>query len=168
MKRTTCVIKAVVTRPTKPASQSPELPVLEGNATVRAKTFLKVLRKNHLAFAELLPLQIEVNKILHNLYPDVPHKIINMAVYYQTSCIGYLENIVRGFGRFTPDKVYVEEISDEDRERTAGLLKQIRTQLLKQRTAKPKVENRGGNTRREQPYPKVQYRDSGTRSRFNR
>lgn len=164
MKRSTCVIKAVVTRPTKPASPTPELPALEGNASVRAKAFLGVLRKNHLAFAELLPLQIEVNKVLHQIYPTIPHKIINMAVYFQTSCIGYLENIVRGFGRFTPDKIYVEDISDEDRERTATLLKQVRNKLLKQRTAKPKVENRSGN----RPYPKVQYRSGDTRPSFNR
>ena len=117
MKRVSCVVKATVVRPNTEASKTPVAEKLaQTSLEVRAKAFLETLRKNHVAIAEMLPLQIQVNKVLHELYPTIPHKVINTALYYHTSCIGYLEQIHRGFGRFTVDKVFVENISDEDRE----------------------------------------------------
>ena len=107
-------------------------PVLVGTATERAKQFLTYLRKNHTALAKLLPLQLEVNKVVQDLYPTVPNKVINMALYYHTSCLGYTENIVRGYGRFTIDEVFVEDISDEDRETALTLLKKVKSKLFKQ------------------------------------
>lgn len=169
MKRVPCVVKAVVTRPSAKESKVPESPFLEGNAAVRAKAFLETLRKNHTAMAELLPLQVEVNKVLHRMYPAVPHKIINMALYYHTSSIGYLENIHKGYGRFTIDKQFVDNISDEDREKATTLLKQIKAKLFKQ-AMKGKTDARKGNYQRsgnvanpvlpprDRPIPAVQYK----------
>lgn len=173
MKRVPCVVKAVVTRPSAKASKSPDFPELEGNAAIRAKTFLEILRKNHVAMAELLPLQLEVNKVLHKVYPTVPHKIINMALYYHTSSIGYLENIHKGYGRFTIDKQFVDNISDEDREKATTLLKQIKAKLFKQAMksktdARKMNQPRSGNVAnpayppRDRPQPSVQYKGRRT------
>lgn len=139
MKRMSCVVKAVVTRPAIKESTVPVPSVLEGKAMERARAFLDVLRKNHIAIAELLPLQREVNKVLHPMYPTIPHKIINSALYFHTSSIGYIENIYKGFGRFTVDKIFVESISDEDREKATVLLKQIKTKLFKQAMKEKKL-----------------------------
>lgn len=138
MKKNPVIITATITA-RKPA-MTPEFQA-EGNAAKRARAFLELLRRNHIAISEMLPLQIEVNKKLHGMYPTVPRKIVNMAMYYHTASIGYLESIVKGYGRFTVDKVFVEDISKEDRERTLILFKKIKNKLFRQaqKQLKPKT-----------------------------
>jgi len=128
--------------------------VEDETAKVRAKEFLQTLRRNHVGLAEMLPLQREVNKILFDMYPMIPRRVINMAMFYHTSCYGYLERIAQGYGRFTVDKKYVEEITDEERAKAIDTIRKVKAKLFRPQKSKefPKVEYRnksgGGSTER--------------------
>lgn len=124
--KTVGIVAVTVTR--KP---SPAVPPMMGTAEMRARIFLQFLRQEYPVMAEMLPLQVQINKKIQARLPAVSRRIVNMALYYHTSSAGYIESIVKGFGRFTLDKAFVENISPADRARAARLLKGMKQKMFK-------------------------------------
>ena len=118
------VIKTQVVKVIPPV----ELP--DGTQQECAKAFLTILRRHHPVFAELLPLQEGINKVIQELYPSISHAIVNTALYYHTTCLGYLENICNGYGRFNLDKQFVDDIPDDIRQDAKFNFRLRRRQLI--------------------------------------
>jgi sRNA-binding protein len=73
--------------------------VTKPNHIQRAKEFLTHLRKYFNVFQKYQPLMIGVAKDLAPIFPEIPKRVINTALYLHTNSKKYLKNIAKGYDR---------------------------------------------------------------------
>ena len=111
-----------------------DCPVLEGDQKTKAKQLLKILKKNHPVFSTYKPLQIGINKILQQVYPQLSRRIINMAICFHTHHLNYIRAVSKATYRSSLSGKEIMELSDTDR-KNAKLLWLAKKHELEQQQA---------------------------------
>ena len=105
------------------------------NPVQAARALLKVLQQDFPAFRDCLPLAIGIDKQLIARQPELPRKILRIALGHHTNSLRYLKAVEKAVTRFNLDGEPAEAITDEHRKHAADLVRERFKKEAEQRKA---------------------------------
>lgn len=89
-----------------------------------ARALLKKLQQDFPLFRDCLPLAIGIDKQLIARQPDVPRKVLRIALGQHTNSLRYLKSLEKATHRFDLDGQPAEPLTDEHRKHAATTLRE--------------------------------------------
>ncbi|GAA4014513.1 ProQ/FinO family protein [Actimicrobium antarcticum] len=109
---------------TSPTPAPAPAPAPAPNPVQAARVLLKELQQTFPAFRDCLPLAIGIDKQLIARQPELPRKILRIALGQHTNSLRYLKSVEKASNRFDLDGQPGEALTDEHRLRASTLLKE--------------------------------------------
>lgn len=89
-----------------------------------ARALLKKLQQDFPSFRDCLPLAIGIDKQLIARQPDLPRKVLRIALGQHTNSLRYLKALEKATHRFDLDGQPAEALTDEHRKHAATVLRE--------------------------------------------
>lgn len=89
-----------------------------------ARLLLRQLQQSFPAFRDCLPLAIGIDKQLIARQPELPRKILRIALGQHTNSLRYLKAVEKAATRFNLDGESAEAVTEEHRKRAATLVRE--------------------------------------------
>ena len=118
-----------------PAPDPAVAPTIASHPVQAARALLKVLQQEFPAFRDCLPLAIGIDKQLIARKPELPRKILRIALGQHTNSLRYLKAAEKAATRFNLDGEPAEAITDEHRKHAADLVRERFKKEAEQRKA---------------------------------
>ena len=120
-----------------PDSDAPEA---SKRPRIEPRAILKRLQAESPAFRDLKPLALKIDASILARYPDFDRKNLRIALRTHTASTKYLKSVDRGGERFDLDGKPAGEVSDEQRQHAAAMLKERFAAVAKQQREKREAE----------------------------
>lgn len=105
-----------------------------------ARALLKKLQQDFPSFRDCLPLAIGIDKQLIAQQPDLPRKLLRIALGQHTNSLRYLKSLEKATHRFSLDGQPSEALTDEHRKHAATSLRERFKKEADQRRAQRAAE----------------------------
>ena len=127
--------KAVATPAAPPAGTTPAPHPVQA-----ARALLKKLQQDFPPFRDCLPLAIGIDKQVIARQPDLPRKVLRIALGQHTNSLRYLKTLEKATHRFDLDGQPAEALTDEHRKHAATTLRERFKKEADQRKAQRAAE----------------------------
>ncbi|RJF96037.1 ProQ/FINO family protein [Noviherbaspirillum saxi] len=110
------------------------------NSAPSPRQLLKTLQEQYAVFRECRALSIGIDKQIIAAQPDVPRKVLRIALGIHTNSTPYLKAMERATSRFDLQGNAAGEVVEEHRERAKTMLRERYKKVAEQRKAQREAE----------------------------